>query len=139
MLAQDSWAQRISIEEVILLPDSNVNRDILLIDPDEAFGQALQQVLAAGYRLRQVSTLESAISVLGRHDVDVVLLNHDQQSGNPSFEDALGLASLTSGRDFSPPVIAYGWDTRRQKAIEAFQHGAVDFLEQPLDVQALKF
>jgi DNA-binding NtrC family response regulator len=121
------------------LPDSNFNRDILLIDPDEAFGQALQQVLAAGYRLRQVSTLESAISVLGHHDVDVVLLNHDQQSGGPSFEDALGLASLTSERDFSPPVIAYGWDTRRQKAIEAFQYGAVDFLEQPLDVQALKF
>jgi len=29
--------------------------------------------------------------------------------------------------------------TRRKKAIEGFRQGGVDFLEQPLDVQALKF
>jgi DNA-binding NtrC family response regulator len=121
------------------VPDSNFNRDILLIDPDEAFGQVLQQVLGADYRFRQVSTLERAISMLGRPEVDVVLLNHDQQRGDPSLEDALGLARLTSERDSAPPVIAYGWDTGRQKAVEAFQYGAVDFLEQPLDVHALKF
>ena len=46
---------------------------------------------------------------------------------------------MTSDWDSAPPVIAYGWDTWRQNAIEAFQYGAVDFLEQPLDVQALKF
>ena len=77
--------------------------------------------------------------MLDRQDVDVVLLNHDQQRSDPSLEDTLGLARLTFGRDSAPPVIAYGWDTRRKNAIEAFQYGAVDFLEQPLDVQALKF
>lgn len=136
MLARYGWACE-SQSRGNLLPDSNFYRDILLIDPDEAFGQVLQQVLGAAHKFRQVPTLESAISMLGRHDVDVVLLNHDRSS-DPSLEDALSLARLTCERD-SPPVVAYGWDARRQKAIEAFQYGAVDFLEQPLDVHALKF
>jgi DNA-binding NtrC family response regulator len=37
------------------------------------------------------------------------------------------------------PVIAYAWDTQRQKAVQAFQEGAFDFLDQPLDVQGLRF
>ena len=121
------------------MPDTTHNREILLIDPDEAFGQILQQVLGAGYKFRQVSKLENAIGMLGRTEVDVVLLNHDRQIGDSLLEDSLCLARLTCDRNSTPPVIAYGWDTNRQKAIEAFQYGAVDFLEQPIDVQALKF
>ena len=35
-------------------------------------------------------------------------------------------------------MIVYGWDTRRKRRLKAFDR-SVDFLEQPLDVQALKF
>ena len=36
-------------------------------------------------------------------------------------------------------MIVYGWDTRRKKAVAVFARALVDCLEQPLDVQALKF
>ncbi|HLQ52286.1 MAG TPA: sigma-54 dependent transcriptional regulator [Terriglobales bacterium] len=121
------------------MPESSYSRHILLVDPDEVFGHVLQQVLGTGYSLRQVSTVVTGISLMDASEVDVALLNLDLQNGNPSAEDPLALVRLASERDLAPPVIAYGWDTRRKKAIEAFQHGAVDFLEQPLDVQALKF
>ena len=123
------------------MPGSSCNRRILLVDPDEVFGQVLQQFLGTGYRLRQVSTVQTGISLLDASEVDVALLNLDLdlQNGGPSVEDPLALVRLASERELAPPVIAYGWDTRRTKAVEAFQHGAVDFLEQPLDVQALKF
>ncbi len=42
-------------------------------------------------------------------------------------------------QEFAPPVIVYGWDTRWKKAVAGLRPGMVDFLEQPLDVQALKF
>src|SRR5258708_30691624 len=49
------------------------------------------------------------------------------------------MVRLNSEQKFAPPMIVYGWDTRRKKAVESFRPGVVDFLEQPLDVQALKF
>jgi DNA-binding NtrC family response regulator len=117
---------------------------VVLVDPDKVFGQVLQQVLGDGYELRQVSTVQTGINLLDASQVDVALLNldlgnGDLQNGDASAEDPLALVRLASERELAPPVIAYGWDTRRKKAIAAIQHGAVDFLEQPLDVQALKF
>ena len=121
------------------MPGSSYIKHILLVDPDEVFGQVLQQVLGTGYKLRRVSTVQTGISLLDATEVDVALLNLDLRNGDASTEDPMGLVRVASERELAPPVIAYGWDTRRKKGIEAFQHGVVDFLEQPLDVQALKF
>ena len=121
------------------MSDSDYSRRILLVDPDEVFGHVLQQVLGTGYKLRQVATVQTGISLLNTNEVDVALLNVDLRNDSASGDDPLALIRQASERDFASLVIAYGWDSRRKKAIEAFQHGAVDFLEQPLDVQALKF
>ena len=119
-------------------PDS-ANREqapkhILLIDQDEAFASALQTVLGEGYRLRHASSMKSAVSELNSKCHDVILLNLDFETG-----DSLPLLRVASERVTSPPVIAFGWDVRRKRAMQAFREGAVDFLEQPLDIQALKF
>jgi DNA-binding NtrC family response regulator len=119
------------------LPEPNLVRQILLVDPDEAFSQVLQQVLGTAYRLHRVSTIETGMSQLDADEIGVVLLNLDR----PDTEevDGLTLVQFNAERDSAAPVVAYGWDARGKKAIAAIQHGAFDFLEQPLDVHALKF
>jgi len=121
------------------LSERNLSRQILLVDPDEAFSQVLQQVLGAGYRLRRVSSIETGIAQFDADEIDVVLLNLDRPDIGVDGVDALSLVQFNAERDSAAPVVAYGWDARGKKAIVAFQHGAFDFLEQPLDVQALKF
>src|SRR5207248_5083367 len=39
----------------------------------------------------------------------------------------------------APPIITFGWGKHAAHALELFQDGAVDFLEQPLDIQELRF
>ena len=114
-------------------------KQILLVDPDEAFGQVLQQVLGSGYALRRVPSAEIGISQLDAKEVDVVLLNLDLQNGSSTVQDSRALLRAASERAAAPPVIAYGWNAHRKTALEAVQQGAVDFLEQPLDIQGLKF
>ncbi len=118
---------------------SNANghvKHILLIDPDEAFGQVLQQVLGGHYTLRRVSSVETGIRLLASKELDVVLLNMDLRNGSG---DPCALLQAASERPAAPPVIAYSWDVRREVAMQAFQQGAADFFEQPLDVRELKF
>jgi DNA-binding NtrC family response regulator len=118
--------------------ESKEVRQILLVDPDEAFGPVLQQVLGDGYRLHRVSALKTAVAQLDLDEVDAVLLNVDAESTGTNGDSAV-LIRFSSERELETPVVAYGWDARDKKALMAFQHGAFDFLEQPLDVQALRF
>jgi len=111
---------------------------ILLVDPDEAFCQVLQKVLGGTYTLRQVATVSEGISQLQDNETHLVLLNLDLE-GKDSTEDPLAILREASERLEFPAVIAFGWDSQRQKAVQALKHGALDFLPQPLDIHALKF
>jgi len=111
---------------------------ILLIDSDEAFGDVLQEVLGDGYVLSQHRSVDTAVADRVSHEFSVVLLNMDiPDHTKPNILDSL--LRFSSERATDIPVIAYGTDKRRQQAVEAFRAGAFDFLEQPLDIQALKF
>jgi DNA-binding NtrC family response regulator len=121
------------------LREPNCSRQILLVDPDEVFCQVLQRVLGTGYSLQCVSTAKAAVNKLDSAEVEVVLLNLDFQNAAATREEVLGLGRLIVEREFAPPVIVYGWDNRWKKAVGGFRPGTVDCLEQPLDVQALKF
>jgi DNA-binding NtrC family response regulator len=112
---------------------------IFLVDTDEAFGDVLQGVLGNSYILSQHSSVDGAVAQLASHELSVILLNVDLPDGGQPNGAACALLRVTSERMAEIPVIAYGWDKRRQKAVQAFQAGAFDFLEQPLDIQALKF
>ncbi len=117
---------------------SRVQKRILLIDPDEAFGQVLQKVLGDTYLLQRVSTVSEGIARIQVNEAPLVLLNLDLNSN--SITDApFSLLREASEQVELPAVIAYSWDMRRETAVEALQRGAVDFLPQPLDVHALKF
>ena len=122
----------------MLITSEHPGKHVLLIDPEEAFGQILQNVLGDGYTLKRAASTQGVTDHIDLRGVDVILLNLDS-NGESTLEDARILLHASSDHAEAPPVIAYGWDARRRKAVEALQFGAVDFLEQPLDVQALKF
>ena len=117
---------------------------VLLVDPDEAFGNVLEEVLAGeGYNIRQVLTPQAALSEVGKADsgaeadADVVLLNLD--CGIEDGQSHRYLLRAVSDLPFALPIISFGWVKHSRSALELFQDGAIDFLEQPLDVQELRF
>ncbi len=113
-------------------------RRVLLVDPDEAFGNVLQEVLGeAGYSISQVFSPESAMAGIDSSESDVILLNLD--CGRNNAQSHRTLLRAASDLPFAPPIISFGWGKHSGAALELFQDGAVDFLEQPLDIQELRF
>jgi DNA-binding NtrC family response regulator len=116
-----------------------VRRSIFLVDRDEAFGQALQQVLGTEYSLRHEPSLSGARARFDTEYIDCVLLNLDPPGAeDPAFRP-LELLRAAAERTVPLPVITYSWEARGRRAMAAFQEGAFDTLDQPLDVQQLKF
>lgn len=109
---------------------------VLLVDPDEAFGNVLQEVMGYdGYSVNQVPNPQAAITETINGETDVILLNLACGKENaPQF-----LLRAAADLPSAPPVIGFGWGKHSASALQLFQDGAVDFLEQPLDVQELRF
>jgi DNA-binding NtrC family response regulator len=118
-----------------LLNSSSAQKNVLLVDGDEAFGQVLQPLLGHGYLLLQESSVTAAIAAFETSAIDAVLLNLDA----PGDEENSRLLRAATNRDWPLPVIAYSWEAGGQKVLDAFKEGAFDTLSQPLDVQQLRF
>jgi DNA-binding NtrC family response regulator len=111
---------------------------VLLVDPDEAFGKILEEVLGdAGYNIRQLPSPHAALSEIDGEDCDVILLNLD--CDKDSLQAHRQLLHAASDLPFSPPIISFGWERQSKAGLELFQDGAVDFIAQPLDIQELRF
>ena len=118
------------------------SKRVLLVDPDEAFGNVLGEVLAdEGYSIRQVTSPQAALIEIGQAepDADVILLNLECGTAADNAQSRRNLLSAVSDLPFPLPIISFGWVKHSRSALELFQDGAVDFLEQPLDVQELRF
>jgi DNA-binding NtrC family response regulator len=118
---------------------SHFSELILIVDPDQAFGPVLQEILGPRYNLRLVPSIEAALRQLECSEIDVVLLNLDSRKSPAISDDPFFLLRAISERSPSLPVIAYGSGRSREIVLQAFREGIFDFLEQPLDVQELKF
>ena len=113
-------------------------RRVLLVDPDEAFGNVLDEVLTgAGYTIRQVLSPKAALSEAWSDNSDVILLNIDSWANGT--EACRELLHSAANLPVSLPIISFGWAKHSGAALELFQQGALDFLEQPLDIQELRF
>jgi DNA-binding NtrC family response regulator len=124
-------------ERANLLSNSSFEqKNVLLVDADEAFGQVLQPLLGHRYQLLQESSATAAIAAFDSETLDAVLLNLDTPD-HP--EDSRLLLQAATNRDLPLPVIAYSWEAGGQKVLDAFKEGAFDTLSQPLDVQQLRF
>lgn len=109
-----------------------------MIDPDEAFGDVLDEVLgSAGYLIKQMLHPHAALNAIDSDEFDVILLNVDcGKDGGPSHRH---LVRAASEQAIAPPIIGFGWEKHSKAALELFQDGVVDFIEQPLDIQELRF
>ena len=82
-------------------------KNALLVDADEAFGQVLQPLLGHGYLLLQESSATAAIAAFDSETLDAVLLNLD----TPDYqENSRLLLQAATNRDVPLPVIAYSWE-----------------------------
>ena len=111
---------------------------VLLVDPDEAFGDVLEEVLGnAGYSIRQVPNARAALDAIDGDQTDVILLNLDCTSDN--WDSHRYLLRAAADLPFAPPIISFGWEKHSKAALELFQEGVLDFIMQPLDIQELRF
>ena len=113
-------------------------KNILLVDSDEAFGQVLKQVLGNDHSLRQATSVRQALVDIESVTPDAILLNLDFSSEEGVKHEPKQLLHATSAH-LPVPVIVYSWHSRDEKGRSAFREGAFDVLQQPLDVQQLKF
>ena len=113
-------------------------RHVLLVDPDVAFGDVLDEVLGdSGYSIRQVPSASAVVPFWKTVETDVILLNVDVWAKD--CQACSQLLSQAAEIPLSVPVVAFGWSKHSQTALELFRQGALDYLEQPLDVQELRF
>lgn len=113
-------------------------RRVLLVDPDEAFGNVLGEVLGStGYAIRQVSDSRAALYAINGDSTDAILLNIE--AGADGTQSHRLLLRAAADLPFAPPIISFGWEKHSKAALELFQEGVMDFIAQPLDVQELRF
>ena len=124
--------------DVLMSHTNHASRNILLVDSDEAFGQVLKHVLGTDYAVQQAASRKQAIALLEAESPDAVLVNFDD-TNEDGQKDSQQVFHAASEKTTPTAVIAYSWDARGSKAQEAFRAGAFDILEQPLDIQQLKF
>jgi len=122
-----------------LKDEAGLENHILLVESDEAFGQILQQFLGESFVLHLVPTVESGIDELQGSPFGAVLLNLDLSNEGTHCQDTRALLQVASEQPIAVPVVVYSWHHRREAVIGAFQQGAADFLEQPLDIGVLRF
>jgi DNA-binding NtrC family response regulator len=114
-------------------------RGILLFDNDDAFRNALIKVLGKEYHFEQTSNLQKTIAKITTETPDVILLNFDGASDPSASRNLNEIIHAASVKDVPIPIIAYSWDARGENAKQALRMGTFDMLEQPLDVQQLRF
>jgi len=106
---------------------------ILLIDDEQDFMDALADRMRD--RGMQVSTTTSPIEALKKADQE----NFDAIILDLMMPEMNGLETLTRLREKNPDlqIILLTGHATIEKGVEAMKLGAVDFLEKPIDIQAL--
>ena len=118
-------------------PESPVPRppmSILVVDDDETIRETMVEFFEAlGHRARAAATATEARRALGDHAPDIALVD-------VRLPDADGLTLLEAIRADDPEVevIFLTGHADVRTAVRAMRQGAVDFLEKPIDLEALE-
>ncbi len=106
---------------------------VLVIDDDRSIHVLARKALAGIVEVVSAETAQEGLSLLGKHDVDVVLLDI-------LLPDTSGLAVFCQIHEVDRhlPVIFMTVEASSQTAIEAMQLGAFDYLAKPLSINPLQ-
>jgi two-component system, NtrC family, response regulator HydG len=107
--------------------------DILLVDDEEALCVAAEKILLKeGYRVTSVHTATEGLAHFAQNGADLIITDL-------ALPDHDGLTVLRRAKELNPTVeviVITGHGTV-EKAVEAMRIGAYDFIEKPLDRNAL--
>jgi len=107
---------------------------VLVVDDDKGHRTMLKAVLrGAGYVVREADDGDVAVEIVGREEVDLVLLDLKmaRMGGLEALEAIKGIRSTV-------PVILMTAFSSVETAVVAIKKGAYDYVTKPLDVEDLK-
>ncbi len=124
--------------------DASPSLRIALLDQNPAFGALLKSLLSANYQIQSTANESQLIELVTAGGVDIVLINWDRTPANghgdsPAAPRFPALMDRLAALPRSLPLLAFGWDPRRENALQFLRWGGTDFFPQPLDVQELRF
>lgn len=106
---------------------------VLVVDDEERITTFLRRSFAPqGHQVLCAANGEEALDVLGRHDVDLVLLDLVMPTMN-----GLALLAALAARPDAPPVIVLSGVSDVGARVQALEGGAVDFVGKPFHVAEL--
>ena len=106
---------------------------ILIVDDDVALGTALSEELAeTGYTVHSVSSADAAFEFLGKHEVDLMLLDLKM----PEKDGFYVLYELFKKPTHCKVIVLTAYADVKS-AIEAAKIGANDFISKPYDFDEL--
>ncbi len=106
---------------------------VLIVDDDDSVRRGLYWALNSDYRVLEASSRASAVELLQREKIDVVVSDLHLP---PHVEDiSEGLAIIQAARGAHRPVqvVVITASNSKHAALEAVKHGAYGFFEKPLD------
>src|SRR5262245_40258839 len=106
---------------------------ILIVEDDQVVVELVRLFLGAIFAVRQATTSNEALRVLGSERIDLVVLDH-------RLPDGTGLEVLTSIRaaHFKLPVIMITGYGSEELCRAAFKLGVADYLAKPFNMFELK-
>jgi DNA-binding NtrC family response regulator len=109
-------------------------KTLLVVDDEAAMRRNVHDLLSSpSLRVREAEDGNQALSLLRRHNVDVVLLDIQM----PGLD---GIATLKSIKQQYPdlPVILFTAYGTNERVIEAMEKGAYDYIDKPFDAEEIQ-
>jgi two-component system response regulator AtoC len=109
-----------------------LRKQVLIVDDDELFRQAMSDYLSDRYTIAVSETAESALMFLSRSEADAVLVDITLPN-----TDGVGLLKAIRNQWPEIPVIMLTAIDRIQTVVECIKLGATDYLAKPVIVEEL--
>jgi two-component system OmpR family response regulator len=107
--------------------------DVLILEDDQNFVEAMQHVLSKTYRLVATDSVDEALSLLKHHDFKVAVVDD-------LLPRKSGLDFIREAKKTHPnlPIVMVTAEASRTTAIECVNLGVKRFLEKPISLKALR-